>query len=129
MKEKSTSLKAAKLHQQQHNGDVSPFTFSKLLDPQASWDKDQLGDVLHWIRQAVALICGLIWGVMPLVGAIWIVVFLLLSSGIVYVYYALVLKVDEEEFGGHGTLLQEGMFASITLFLLSWIMAYSLLHF
>jgi hypothetical protein len=27
------------------------------------------------------------------------------------------LKVDEEEFGGHGALLQEGLFASITLFL------------
>lgn len=26
------------------------------------------------------------------------------------------LKVDEEEFGGHGALLQEGLFASITLF-------------
>ncbi|KAJ0796117.1 hypothetical protein HanPI659440_Chr04g0158451 [Helianthus annuus] len=26
--------------------------------------------------------------------------------------------VDEEEFGGHGLLLQEGLFASFTLFLL-----------
>uniref|UniRef100_A0A0C9S315 TSA: Wollemia nobilis Ref_Wollemi_Transcript_15930_1025 transcribed RNA sequence n=1 Tax=Wollemia nobilis TaxID=56998 RepID=A0A0C9S315_9CONI len=128
MKEKSSSLKSGTVHQQ-HHGDAAPFSFSKLLDPQASWDKDQLGDVLHWIRQAIGLICGLLWGAIPLVGAIWIVVFLLLSSGIVYTYYHIVLKVDEEEFGGHGTLLQEGMFASITLFLLSWIMVYSLLHF
>ncbi|KAH9327736.1 hypothetical protein KI387_007914, partial [Taxus chinensis] len=35
---------------------------------------DQLGDVLHWIRQAVALVCGLIWGVIPLVGAVWLLV-------------------------------------------------------
>lgn len=45
--------------------------------------------------------------------------FLALSSGIIYGYYALVLKVDEEEFGGHGVLLQEGLFASMTLFVVS----------
>lgn len=33
--------------------------------------QDQLGDVLHWIRQALGLIFGLIWGVIPLVGGIW----------------------------------------------------------
>lgn len=126
MKEKSS--KSSKSHQQ-HNGEAPPFSFNKLLDPEASWDKDQLGDALHWIRQAIALICGLLWGAIPLVGAIWIVLFLLLSSGIVYCYYAVVLKIDEEEFGGHGTLLQEGMFASITLFLLAWILVYSIAHF
>ncbi|KAF8396793.1 hypothetical protein HHK36_018426 [Tetracentron sinense] len=65
-----------KLHQQQQqqNGHVSPFKFTKLFDPEASWDKDQLGDVLHWIRQVVALACGLLWGAVPFVGAIWILI-------------------------------------------------------
>lgn len=45
--------------------------------------------------------------------------FLAISSGIVYGYYAMILKVDEEEYGGHGTLLQEGLFASTTLFLVA----------
>lgn len=116
------------LHRQQ-NGHVSPSKFSKLLDPEASWDKDQLGDVLHWIRQVVAIVCGLVWGAVPFVGAIWIVVFLMLSTGVIYVYYTLLLKVDEEEFGGHGALLQEGLFASFSLFLLVWILVYSLAHF
>jgi hypothetical protein len=40
-----------------------------------------------------------------------------MSTGIIYGYYSVILKVDEEEFGGHGALLQEGLFASITLFL------------
>lgn len=116
--------------QQQHqNGHLSPFKFAKLLDPEASWDKDQLGDVLHWIRQVVALVCGLLWGAIPVVGGLWIVIFLLISSGIIYGYYAMVLKIDEEEFGGHAALLQEGLFASITLFLLAWILVYSLAHF
>lgn len=36
-----------------------------------SLSQDQLGDVLHWIRQALALVCGLLWGAIPLVGGIW----------------------------------------------------------
>ncbi|KAL3530763.1 hypothetical protein ACH5RR_010085 [Cinchona calisaya] len=129
---KVNNLQEQRQQQQQHlhqNGHLSPFKFAKLFDPDASWDKDQLGDVLHWIRQVVALVCGLLWGAIPLVGGTWIILFLVLSSGIIYIYYALILKVDEEEFGGHAALLQEGLFASVTLFLLSWILVYSLAHF
>ncbi|XP_019159628.1 PREDICTED: uncharacterized protein C20orf24 homolog [Ipomoea nil] len=115
--------------QHHHNGHLSPFKFAKLFDPDASWDKDQLGDVLHWTRQATALLCGLIWGAIPLIGGFWFMLFLAISSGVIYGYYALILKVDEEELGGHGVLLQEGLFASITLFVLVWTLVYSLLHF
>lgn len=126
---KSAKLNHLQQQQQHQNGHLSPFKFAKLFDPEASWDKDQLGDVLHWIRQVVALLCGLLWGAIPLVGGIWIIVFLVISSGIIYGYYAMVLKIDEEEFGGHGALLQEGLFVSIMLFLLAWILVYSLAHF
>ncbi|KAK1394192.1 Respirasome Complex Assembly Factor [Heracleum sosnowskyi] len=126
----SKDRKSAKSSNQLHqNGHLSPFNFGKLFDSDASWDMDQLGDVLHWIRQIVAILCGLIWGAIPLVGGIWIVIFLVLSSAIVYCYYAMLLKVDEEDFGGRGALLQEGLFASITLFLLTWTLVYSLGHF
>ncbi|XP_022947917.1 uncharacterized protein C20orf24-like isoform X1 [Cucurbita moschata] len=104
-------------HQEHQNGHLAPFKLAKLFDPEASWDKDQLGDVLHWIRQAVAVVLGLLWGAIPLVGGIWFLIFLAISTSVVYGYYAMILKVDEEEFGGHGALLQEGLFASITLFL------------
>ncbi|XVF46526.1 hypothetical protein PTKIN_Ptkin03bG0034100 [Pterospermum kingtungense] len=129
MKEtKSVKLNAYQNHLHE-NGHFSPFKFAKLLDPEASWDKDQLGDVLHWIRQVVALFCGLLCGAIPVVGGIWIFIFLAISTGIIYGYYAMILKIDEEEFGGHAALLQEGLFASITLFLLAWILVYSLAHF
>ncbi|CAL0304149.1 unnamed protein product [Lupinus luteus] len=122
--------KSVKLTQQQHqNGHLSPSKFAKLFDPEVSWDKDELGDILHWIRQFLGLVCGSVWGSIPVVGGIWFILFLVMSTGIIYGYYALVLKVDEEEFGGHGVLLQEGLFASITLFLLSWTLVYSLAHF
>ncbi|PPR84345.1 hypothetical protein GOBAR_AA36374 [Gossypium barbadense] len=75
MKESKSVKLNSQQHQQHENGHFSPFKFAKLLDPEASWDKDQLGDVLHWIRQVVALFCGLLWGAIPVVGGIWIFIF------------------------------------------------------
>ncbi|GAA0154339.1 hypothetical protein Leryth_019236 [Lithospermum erythrorhizon] len=121
--------KSNKSNSNQQNEHVAPFRLEKLFDPDSTWDKDQLCDVLHWIRQALALVCGPIWGAIPLVGGIWLILFLVLSSGIIYGYYAMILKIDEEEYGGHGALLQEGLFASVSLFLLAWILVYSLAHF
>jgi hypothetical protein len=45
--------------------------------------------------------------------------FLAISTGVIYWYYTYLLKIDEEEYGGHGALLQEGLFASFTLFLVT----------
>ncbi|KAA3458559.1 Rab5-interacting [Gossypium australe] len=140
MKE-SKSVKSNAWQHQHENGHFPLFKFAKLLDPEASWDKDQLGDVLHWIRQVVALFYGLLWGAIPVVGGIWIFITVTTqakdnytgfsghNTGIIYGYYAMTLKIDEEEFGGHAALLQEGLIASITLFLLAWILVYSLAHF
>ena len=54
------------------SGHALPSKLARYLDPEASWDRDQLLDAVHWIRQAVGLACGLIWGSVPLVGAVWI---------------------------------------------------------
>uniref|UniRef100_A0ACD5W7Y0 Uncharacterized protein n=1 Tax=Avena sativa TaxID=4498 RepID=A0ACD5W7Y0_AVESA len=119
-KAKPSSSKQPRAQAQQQNGGgghAVPSKLARYLDPEASWDKDQLLDAVHWIRQAVGLACGLLWGSVPLVGAVWIALFLAISTGIVYWYYTYLLKIDEEDFGGHGALLQEGMFASFTLFL------------
>ncbi|KAG0516937.1 hypothetical protein BDA96_09G045300 [Sorghum bicolor] len=43
--------------------------------------------------------------------------FLTISIGIIYWYHTYLLKIDEEEYGGHGAPLQEGLFAAFTLFL------------
>ncbi|KAJ8770974.1 hypothetical protein K2173_022875 [Erythroxylum novogranatense] len=110
-------------YQQKHlNGHFSPFKFAKLFDPEASWDKNFSG--IFWGTCPYRKIC------FPNI-MIWIMVgrFFLISSTIVYGYYAMILKIDEEDFGGHGTLLEEGLFASFSIFLLSWILVYNLTHF
>ncbi|CAH8264082.1 unnamed protein product [Arabidopsis lyrata] len=75
MKEgKSSKSNQQEQHEQiyHQNSHLGSFKFAKLFDSEASWDKDQLGDVLHWIRQVVGLLCGLVWGAIPLVGGIWL---------------------------------------------------------
>ena len=123
------SSDGAKGEKQSPDGDSVAVLFKKLARKDSSWDRDQLGDVLHWLRQALALVCGIVWGLIPLTGFAWIIVFVALSSATIYGVYSLYLRLDGEDFGGDGALLQEGFFASMTLFLLAWILVYSLVHF
>jgi hypothetical protein len=44
------------------------FAYFYVLDYQ-----DQLGDVLHWVRQAIAVVCGIVWGAIPLTGVVWLI--------------------------------------------------------
>ncbi|XP_044343518.1 respirasome Complex Assembly Factor 1 isoform X1 [Triticum aestivum] len=118
-KSKAAAAAAKQPHHAAQNGHALPSRLARYLDPDASLDKDQLLDAVHWIRQAVGLACGLLWGAVPLVGVFWIALFFTISTVIVHLYYAHLLKIDEEDFGGHAALLQEGLFASFTLFLLA----------
>ncbi|KAK6935834.1 ER membrane protein complex subunit 6-like [Dillenia turbinata] len=129
MKEAKSAKSSKQSKEQTQDDHVSHLRSSKFFDPDASWDKDELGDVLHWIRQIMGIIFGVLWGAIPVVGGLWILMFLAITSGIIYYYYAMILKIDEEDFGGHKALLGEGLFTSFTLFLLSWILVYSLAHF
>ncbi|KAF8086729.1 hypothetical protein N665_0614s0013 [Sinapis alba] len=55
------------------------FFFLKLLRKhwRFSW-----GDVLHWIRQVVGLLCGLVWGSIPLAGGIWLLLLMKKTMGV-----------------------------------------------
>eukprot|EP00897_Mesotaenium_endlicherianum_P003306 jgi/Mesen1/3002/ME000177S02269 len=105
------------------------FHWNRYFDKEHEWDRDELGDVLHWMRQVVGFLAGLVYGVVPVTGGIGLAVFLVLSSALVAGYYAGILKLDADDFGGHLALLQEGFMASIGLFLLTWILVYSCVHF
>eukprot|EP00850_Spirogloea_muscicola_P004475 SM000019S05019 [mRNA] locus=s19:522768:523625:+ [translate_table: standard] len=71
------------------------------------------------MRQAFGLVCGVAWGAIPLHGGAWFFVYVLLSMALVFSYYKYYLRVDEEEFGGHAALLQEGLVAAVGLFMVS----------
>ncbi|KAF4077860.1 hypothetical protein AMELA_G00192860 [Ameiurus melas] len=83
------------------NGGLKQSTWSKALSSRAVWDdKDEFLDVVYWIRQIIAIILGVIWGVVPLKGFLGIAIFCLVNAGVLYVYFSSFQQVDEEEYGG-----------------------------
>lgn len=104
-------------------------TFLKSITGSSSWpDKDEFLDVVYWMRQIMGLAFGLIWGIFPLNGILAILLFFVINSLIVYLYYNTFQQVDEEEFGGVGEILKEGLMTSFATFLVSWIIMFSAIH-
>ncbi|XP_012866358.1 PREDICTED: uncharacterized protein C20orf24 homolog isoform X2 [Dipodomys ordii] len=51
------------------NGALRVSVWSKALRSDAAWDdKDEFLDVIYWFRQIIAVVLGVIWGVLPLRG-------------------------------------------------------------
>uniref|UniRef100_T2M6T0 Uncharacterized protein C20orf24 n=1 Tax=Hydra vulgaris TaxID=6087 RepID=T2M6T0_HYDVU len=103
--------------------------FKKSLSFNAVWqEKDDLLDVIYWMRQLFALLNGIIWGIIPFQGIIGIAGFLAINCAIVYIYVSKFQKVDEDDYGGIQELLKEGLFNAFAVFLVCWIMAYTGIH-
>eukprot|EP00116_Pleurobrachia_bachei_P001406 sb/3461668/ len=90
------------------------------------WEKDEFLDSVYWIRQIIAIVFGVVWGVIKFKGIFGILIYVLLNLGIIFFYYSSYHEVDEEEYGGHGELAKEGLLTSFSLFLVFWIILYTL---
>ncbi|KAI4823684.1 hypothetical protein KUCAC02_012259 [Chaenocephalus aceratus] len=108
------------------NGGVKQPTWSKVFNSTAVWEeKDEFLDVIYWLRQIIAIILGVIWGVAPLKGFLAIAIFCIINAGILYVYFSSFQQVDEEEYGGTWELTKEGFMTSFALFMVVWIIFYT----
>uniref|UniRef100_A0A3Q0T7A3 RAB5 interacting factor n=1 Tax=Amphilophus citrinellus TaxID=61819 RepID=A0A3Q0T7A3_AMPCI len=79
--------------------------------------QDEFLDVIYWLRQIIAVILGVIWGVAPLKGFLGIAIFCIINAGVLYVYFSSFQQIDEEEYGGTWELTKEGFMTSFALFL------------
>ncbi|KAK2825621.1 hypothetical protein Q7C36_019548 [Tachysurus vachellii] len=112
------------------NGGLKQSPWSKALRSRALWDdKDEFLDVVYWFRQIIAIILGVIWGIVPLKGFLGIAIFCVVNAGVLYVYFSSFQQVDEEEYGGTWELTKEGFMTSFALFLVVWIIFYTALHY
>ncbi|KAM4570566.1 uncharacterized protein RAB5IF [Fundulus heteroclitus] len=112
------------------NGAVKQSTWSKAFCSNAVWEeKDEFLDVIYWLRQIIAVILGVIWGVAPLKGFLGIAIFCVINAGLLYVYFSSFQQIDEEEYGGTWELTKEGFMTSFALFLVVWIIFYTALHY
>lgn len=102
---------------------------SKALTAGSDWsDKDEFLDVIYWLRQIIGLLIGVVWGVFPIKGLLGIVLFFAVNVAIVYVYFSVFQKVDEEDYGGISEIFKEGLMTSFATFVVAWIIFYSALH-
>lgn len=95
----------------------------------ARWKEEELKSAIHWFRQLVSLVVGIIWGILPFKGLNAFVSHFILNSLGTVVFYSSAIGIDPEEFGGHAILWQEGVAPAISMFMLSWIVTYSLVQF
>uniref|UniRef100_A0A7S2V656 Rab5-interacting protein n=1 Tax=Fibrocapsa japonica TaxID=94617 RepID=A0A7S2V656_9STRA len=104
--------------------------WQKAMIQGAAWDKEtfeEFLDVVYWLRQVVALVLGLVWGLVPLTGLPAIISFAGVNYLSVWAYYAKYVGVDEDEWG-RGDLAKEGFQASAGVFMLAWIITYTTVH-
>ncbi|XP_021272443.1 uncharacterized protein C20orf24 homolog isoform X3 [Numida meleagris] len=112
----------AQHHALANGGGAGPrgSVWGKALRSDSAWhDKDEFLDVIYWFRQIIAVILGIIWGVVPLKGFVGIAIFCLINAGVLYLYFSSFQQIDEEEYGGTWELTKEGFMTSFALFLVT----------
>ncbi|XP_023938654.1 respirasome Complex Assembly Factor 1 [Bicyclus anynana] len=97
--------------------------------PNAEWpDKEEFLDVIYWMRQAIGIVLGLCWGLLPLKGFLGLLLFVIVNAAVIYVYVNNFQSVDEEEYGGMWEITKEGFMTSFAGFLVTWIIMFTGLH-
>ena len=102
----------------------------KALMPNGQWTKETFPEFYGAVfvgRQLLGLVVGILYGCIPVTGMMGVLSFLLLTTAGVSSFISSYCRVNEDDFG-EGELMKEGMNQSVGLFLLSWIMTYTLLH-
>ncbi|XP_026325178.1 uncharacterized protein RAB5IF homolog [Hyposmocoma kahamanoa] len=103
--------------------------WKKAFTSNTDWpDKEEFLDVIYWMRQAIGIILGLCWGLLPLKGFIGLLLFVAVNAGVIYLYVNNFQTVDEEEYGGMWEILKEGFMTSFAGFLVTWIIIYTGLY-
>ncbi|KAF6253576.1 Rab5-interacting protein-domain-containing protein, partial [Scenedesmus sp. NREL 46B-D3] len=93
----------------------------------ATWEKDDLLDVIYWYRQVLGIVFGLLWGFGAITGFLGFMSAVILSCLLTMATYKSVLGIDEEDYGGHGEFLQEGLPGWVGSFLITWTLTYTAL--
>ncbi|XP_065186851.1 GEL complex subunit OPTI-like [Sycon ciliatum] len=91
-------------------------------------DKDDFLDVVYWFRQIIAFVIGIVWGVIPLYGALGLLSFAGFSSLLTFIYISKFQDINEDDFGGIQEILKEGFMTSAATFVALWIIVYTSLH-
>lgn len=99
-------------------------TWLSIFDKNAVWDdKDEVLDSVYWFRQILAVLMGVVWGILGITGFLGILTFAILNSIAAYG----VANNTGYEFDPDDNLssVKEGFMATFASFLVTWIVTYT----
>eukprot|EP01132_Coremiostelium_polycephalum_P005151 gene5151-6411_t len=91
------------------------FLLKNAFNTELKFTNKEISQNVHWMRQIIGILVGIIWGVIPLQGLVGIVGFLAVNAGLITIYYSKVLEIEDGDFKWE--LFQEGFMASFAMFL------------
>ena len=91
--------------------------------------KDQKLDKVFWFKVMVSIVFGIAFGVLNMKGIISIILFLLASIILTSLYFSKFVSTENEDIDYQSEVLVEGLNVSVPLFLLYWIMTYTMSQF
>merc|ERR1719433_1956400 len=104
-----------------------PSTLVKAFLTNVEWEREELADVFFWIRQILAAICGIAWGVLAFRGLWALIGFIFFSTVVSLAYSRRVFTPDEAM--ESWDIIWEGFLESVMCFIFWWVMAFNLAWF
>ncbi|KAJ0178497.1 hypothetical protein K1T71_006320 [Dendrolimus kikuchii] len=112
-----------------NKGKTVESIWKKAFVANTEWpDKEEFLDVIYWMRQAIGIVLGLFWGLLPMKGFLGLLLFVIVNAAVIYFYVNNFQNIDEEEYGGMWEITKEGFMTSFAGFLVTWIIVYTGLY-
>lgn len=99
--------------------------WAKAFDKNAELTAQEALSAAHWIRQATGVVVGTAFGVLQLKGAPAIMTFIVVSALFPSALLSFSNELDAEEIAKIAPIQMEGMMPALALFLLTWIISYT----
>lgn len=98
----------------------------RLVSPREGmdWQKDQVLEAVHWFKQVLSMLLGILFGLIPIQGFSGIVIFAIVILMATNWFTDAHLKVADSVVDRY-EILGEGLMSAVALFLLFWISVYS----
>ncbi len=103
----------------------APSLMSRAFRSDATLEPAEILDVSYWLRQAIALFMGVMYGAGRVTGQIGITSFLCSAIMIPPAFIKRIHPFDEDELGKVGSVSTEGLMPAFALFILTWIVTYT----
>lgn len=104
---------------------TTPSLFTRAFQSDAKLEPAEIIDVSYWLRQVIALFMGVVYGATKVTGQIGITSFLCSAIMVPPAFIKRIHPFDEDELGKIGSVSTEGLMPGFALFILSWIVTYT----